>query len=160
MLASFLMGLMTICWARIRVGIKQVCESLYCTGCWQGHCVSLAMAYEPVRVLDARNMVWRESNLWTWHCNLGVLGGSLDTCYIYWTAWLADVYAEFPLCMFRLHLTCESKVFVTFVFFLWLSVRRRLDRTGQGGGFGCDSVADFSVTERRKYSFDRPKIWQ
>ena len=32
-----------------------------------------------------------------------------------------------PLCMFRLHLTCERKVFVTFVFFVWSSVRRRQD---------------------------------
>ena len=60
--------------------------------------------------------------------------------------------------MFRLHLTCERRVIITFVFFVWSSLRRRQNRTGQGGGFGCDSVADFSVTERREYSFDRPNI--
>ena len=72
--------------------------------------------------------------------------------------------------MFRLPLTCELRVYVTLVFFVLSSVRRRQDRTGQdrteqdktghGGGFGCVTIANFSVTERLNYSFDRPKICQ
>ena len=57
-------------------------------------------------------------------------------------------------------LNMREEGFVTFVFFVWFSVRRRQERTGQGEGFECDTVADFSVTERRRYSFDRPNIWQ
>jgi hypothetical protein len=57
-------------------------------------------------------------------------------------------------------LNMRKEGFVNFVFFVWSSVRRRQDRTGQGDEFRCDTVADFSVTERRKYSFDRPNIWQ
>jgi len=34
------------------------------------------------------------------------------------------------------------------------------ETTGQDSVVGCDTVADFSVTERRGYSFNRPNSWQ
>ena len=40
---------MTIWRTRVLVRLEQVCESLYCSGCWEGHCVTLAMACEPVQ---------------------------------------------------------------------------------------------------------------
>jgi len=57
-------------------------------------------------------------------------------------------------------LNIRKEGFVTFVSIVCSSVRKRQDKTGHGVGFGCDTVADFSVTERRVFSFDRPNIWQ